>query len=287
MPILDTILAGLGLVGQAAQAITDPSLNEALSPASGLIVSPYYFQSIETEGRWKHQTWGYSEGRNLLPPEFDMPKDGDTTYPDDPATGIYSRLSRWKAFQESPTGEITSSGGPFIRTRRAELLRVYIGQLREESPGAIGTALKAADISPNLATYLNSTILANASFSVGAAWLVSQTEILGGYAGLFSATGFGSVYGHRAKVDIGGVSLGNYIPTAQLIGMSGYVNPVGPIFVEFRCAVVIVSGSGDPDVIPVYGTWWTRDSKSEREMKLDSSNSTWVIDMSDPYSPPK
>jgi len=58
MPILDTILAGLGLVGQAAQAITDPSLNEALSPASGLIVSPYYFQSIETEGRWKHQARG-------------------------------------------------------------------------------------------------------------------------------------------------------------------------------------------------------------------------------------
>jgi hypothetical protein len=251
--------------------------------------APYYFQSIEQEGRWKHQIWGFSEGRNLVPPELDMPPDageGGEVYSTNPAPDCYSRLNKWKASSDVETIAVGDSNGPLLFARRAVLLRVKIGAL-QQSQGALSSALQAAEVASPLVALLNGTVLAAGTFTIGATWLVSKTEILAGYAGLFSATGFGSVYGHRAKVEIGGVPVGNYIPTAHLIGMSGYINPVGPVYIEFRCAVVVVSGLDPPDVIPAYGSWWIRDRNSESEMKLDTNNTTWFIDLSDPTKPPR
>jgi hypothetical protein len=293
MPGPEALLAGLGLVGQGGGSLADPSLNEALSPAAGLIVSPYYFQSAEQEGRWKHQLWGFSQGRNLVPPEFDMPPDGGTpnaSYPKNPASTVYAGLKNWKNYSDTERGQACAD--PFILTRRAPILRVTIGAL-QDSPTLLGKAIGVLQYSSVLGVALTQTITQPGSFTVGATWLASQTEILAGHAGLFYATGFNSTYGHRAKVEIGGVSLGNYIPTAQLIGLSGYINPVGPVFIEFRCAVVVASGpvSGGNDVIPVYGFWWARDSApgvTERKMSLDPDfKNCWAINLSDPLSPPQ
>jgi hypothetical protein len=116
-------------------------------------------------------------------------------------------------------------------------------------------------------------------------WLSDGVEILAGYAGVAQASGFLSLFGHRVKVDIAGTNVGNDLPASFLIGLSGYVNPVGPVFLEFRCGVVI---NADNDPIGVYGTWWKRDvtNNSGAKQLPAFTNDGWVINLETPTDYP-
>jgi hypothetical protein len=127
-----------------------------------------------------------------------------------------------------------------------------------------------------------------ASFMVDATWWADGLEIWGGYAGLATATGFGSVMADMAYVSLSAIPFGNYFPAAVLVTWSGWVNPVGPPFWEFRGAVVLgadgsisasgglganvptadmpgpaATGKGQPlSAMPNYMTYWGRESGS-------------------------
>jgi hypothetical protein len=83
----------------------------------------------------------------------------------------------------------------------------------------------------------------DSSARVGVWWYSDGLEIWGGFAGLSSATGFGSVFGQRALVELSGTPFGNYFPTRYFLAFSGYLNPVGPAYEEFRGAVSIKADS--------------------------------------------
>src|SRR5262249_45346792 len=141
----------------------------------------------------------------------------------------------------------------YLEARNQTLLTIDIGSPKLDSAlvsaalgallggvaiGAVG-APAAPLVGTALVKLLKETIFAPGYVVIDANYIVDGTEIFAGYAGLAHASGFKSIYGHRAKIDIGGVIVGNYLPAAYLLGLSGYVNPVGPVFIEFRCGVVI------------------------------------------------
>src|SRR6516164_9605250 len=72
-PFFLALIGLLGKAGNAAPAIAeklfdllmDPSLNEALSPSAGLSVTSLTFNSIDPEGHWKSNDWGYNKERSF------------------------------------------------------------------------------------------------------------------------------------------------------------------------------------------------------------------------------
>ena len=126
---------------------------------------------------------------------------------------------------------------------------------------------------------------------VDATWWSDGLEIYAGHAGLARAQGWGSIWDNRANVVLAGTPFGNYYPANYLITVSGFINPVGPSFCEFRGGIVIgadgrlarpdskVSAAkrrsartrgpkkpdgkltGTPSDIPAYLEWWSRDGK--------------------------
>jgi hypothetical protein len=93
-------------------------------------------------------------------------------------------------------------------------------------------------------------------------WWADANEIWGGVAGLSYAKGFGSVFGHRAKIDVTGIPFGNYYPARYLITASGWVNPLGPQYYEFRCGAV--AQAGQTRLTPLFGELWDRDGNARQ-----------------------
>jgi hypothetical protein len=101
---------------------------------------------------------------------------------------------------------------------------------------------------------------------INAQWDGDHMEIYGGEAGLGKATGFGSLYGHQARVEISGAQYGNYFPARYLITFSGYVNPMGPKFVEFKGGVIL---SPDGSRQPWSFEHWSRDEEPASSVDWD------------------
>ena len=124
------------------------------------------------------------------------------------------------------------------------------------------------------------TILQECKAQITAQWFDDKLEIWGGFAGLSNATGFGSVFGHRANVQISGTVFGNYLPASYLIGISGHINPVGPVYKEFRCGAVVTAGK---PLQPLYGEMWSRGD--DKAKNVDFKDKGGGFDLSvNPYS---
>lgn len=288
--ILDKALSLLGFVGDK---LLDPALNDALSPSSGLSVAPHYFQSVEQEGRWKDSSWGFNKERELVGLQIPhTTKAGSTTYKN-PWGGVQDVLGqKWRSYTDSvvksqATGGVGATGNAPISGKtsafRIPLLDINIKKPSWAEQAVLDaiTAIIGTPLGGAVGPVVLRSILAPGSLVIDANWVCDGTEIHGGVAGLAWANGFQSLFGHRAKVEISGVSFGNYLPTAYLLGMSGYINPVGPVFVEFRCGVAVFADGG---ASPVYGSYWTRDSDWSGDPKPPNSMAWtngrgWAIDI--------
>jgi hypothetical protein len=80
---------------------------------------------------------------------------------------------------------------------------------------------------------------ARSTLLVEAMWWADGLEIHGGYAGLGRATGFGSVWDTMASITLQATPFGNYYPATTLLTWSGWVNPIGPAYWEFRGALLV------------------------------------------------
>lgn len=87
-------------------------------------------------------------------------------------------------------------------------------------------------------------VKANSKFVVDATWWGDDLEIWGGYAGLANAEGFGSIYNDNAACTLYAMPFGNYYPAQVMIAWSGWLNPVGPAYYEFRGAVIVNAAGG-------------------------------------------
>lgn len=278
--------AGVGV--SVAEKAIDPALNEALSPSAGLFVAPYYFQAIEQEGRWKYEPWGFNSARNLTGPNLRYPDTPDPTKTYfDPSDAYPTALRGWKDFSSTNGTVRRVSNQSNIFARRQTLLTIEIGPPNITAQAIAKAVAMTFPSTSAVPTLLQESILSPGKVVIDANWLTDGIEIYAGYAGLASATGFKSTFGHRAHVEIGGVTIGNYNAGAYLIGLTGNVNPVGPQFLEFRCGVAILGVSGTGSVIGVYGTWWERDSPAApvHQMKF-TVDKGWGIKYSDPFSSP-
>jgi hypothetical protein len=250
MSAVPVILAALSKASPAVDVLglaLNSTLNEALSPSAGLSVTPLVFNSVEQEGRWKIKDWGFNELRDLT--NSVMFAHGKQSLLSNPANAPVSCYP----------ARIGAVGGSATHREFANLLTITVDP-PSASSGAIASLLNFVG-PPGAASSLYElaklTILQKGQAVIGAEWQHDDLEIWGGFAGLTSATGFGSVFGHRANVQLLGTVYGNYLPGAYMVAMSGWVNPVGTKYVEFRCAVVIQAGK---PVQPLFGQQWTRDA---------------------------
>lgn len=264
------------LLGKAAPAVVeklfdmmmDPSLNEALSPSAGLSVTPLTFNSIDPEGHWKSNDWGYNKERAFTS-RLIADKDGKLNSDDNtgssiasPGEALVTRRTR------SGVGAVNAS--PTQNAWRP-LLTIQIPKPPAEYDYiAEALSLVTSSSSPAIYKLAQMTILQNAYAHIAATWEYDDLEIWGGYAGLDSAYGFMSLFGHRATVEISGTPYGNYLPGAYMITMTGHVNPVGPAFYEFRCAAVVQAGrTGPQQVQPLWGAQWDRDTGQPKDIDFD------------------
>lgn len=114
---------------------------------------------------------------------------------------------------------------------------------------------------------LNVTGDFTSSARVDATWWGDELEIYAGYAGLARANGWTMVWDNRASVTLEGVSFGNYFPAKYLITMTGFVNPIGPEFLEFRGAVVIGADGfvSEPSKDPAASKQSKKSSKAQKQ----------------------
>lgn len=301
------ILAALGLFPSPL----DPGLNEGLSPRAGLMVVPHYFQAVEQEGRWKMKDWGYNDERKLLGPSSGV-SDPPQPMPLDPARLYPTLCAAWanilndtkKKNKDAQTRVSWGKGyeNNFFYIRQATILTIEIGASQD-----IGTDIRAAlyqqlqkflgpEDGPNknlikeLLKELENGVQAPSSLTIDVNWVCDGTEILAGFVGLSSATGFLSTYSHRATVEISGTNFGNYLPAAYLVGLSGSVNPVGPVFLEFRCGVLVSAAGRAIGPIGLYGNWWRRDPPgnvaSATPLPSFDASTGWHISLQAPTSYP-
>ena len=77
-------------------------------------------------------------------------------------------------------------------------------------------------------------------------------------------------------MQIVGTPYGNFLPGAYMIVMTGYVNPVGPKFIEFRCAAVIRADKRQ--IQPLWGFQWNRDGDRPKPVTWDTSSGYQLYD---------
>jgi len=266
LPLVEVITALVKLGGKfaekALELALDPTFNESLSPSAGLTVTPLIFSSIEQEGRWKVKDWKFStfdsEERQLT----------NRILADAHAAAESSKTSSPLANPANAPVNFYPSVGTGAATHRAfgPLLTIKVDKppAKYNFIAAALQALQGSQAGALVSIY--TALFEEASAQITADWQHDGLEICGGFAGLTKATGFGSVFGHRANVQLSGTVYGNYLPASYLIGMSGYVNPVGPKYVEFRCAAVVQAGK---PIQPLWGQQWDRDTGNPADLNFD------------------
>jgi hypothetical protein len=96
---------------------------------------------------------------------------------------------------------------------------------------------------------------ARSTLRVDAIWWGDGLEIYGGYAGLGRAQGFGSIWDTMASTSLQATPFGNYYPATTLLTWSGWVNPIGSAYWEFRGALLVRAdgtNNGKDQPVPQY-----------------------------------
>jgi hypothetical protein len=223
MPVelLELIGAGAGPAKAIIDKLIDPTLNTALGPPAGLQVSPAVFQSVEQEGRWKPRSLVDAGNNGRI---FELANHAEAASPPEPQLAErYGGLVQHQA-------TLFTIEMPGIATE-GELLALVTKFVLGNTQSAI-TAFKQL-VKDDVCT-----------LTVDAIWWADGLEIFAGYAGLATATGFGSVFNTTANVTLQAIPFGNYYPAAALVSWAGWVNPIGPGFWEFQGATVLTA-AGD------------------------------------------
>lgn len=251
-----------GIAGAAGQLL-GPDIVQAFNPSVGLQVTPAVFQSVEQEGRWKPASL-VAPGSSAR--QFELAGHAETSSP--PKPKLHERYAPLK--QASATLFKISMPAPSNPLK-------FLGPLL----GDIGS------------------LMSDSSLTIYATWWTDGMEIWGGYAGLAQATGFLSVYHHRANISLQAIPFGNYYPALALITWSGWVSGYDyDHYFEFRGAIVVraddqVLGTdvGDIDIMdvvpgapvgapsgdPGYMTCWTR-QPGAKQKRLTWTDRGFVLD---------
>lgn len=219
IPAAVGLLAVVAAYEAALKTLTDPAFVVALGPQSALDVTPVAFQSVEQEGRWKPDSLVAKSNR----PGRVLELAGHAENADKPP--------------KSP--QLTPPNPANLVRKNCPLFSLDMPCIQSYLPDALS--------GPN--TTQRSTLL------VDATWWCDGLEIYGGYAGLANAQGFGSVWDTMAHVTLQATPWGNYYPAATLLTWSGWANPIGPQYWEFRGGLVVradQSNSGQDQSKPGY-----------------------------------
>ena len=208
------------LLGKVLEKLTDPGFVTA-GPQAALRVTPATFQSIESEGRWKPQwiTAGAARSFELRKQLSYNAAPGDFNFP----VSFFTPTSQGMDSQTSngqDDSQQSDDGDPPAPVK----LEVWSNLQRH---------------SQDLFTVNVKGITLNSSFEVDAQWWSDGLEIWGGIAGLASASGFTSIYDDMAECSLYAIPFGNYYPCQVAIFWSGWVNPTGPAFYDFRGGLVL------------------------------------------------
>jgi hypothetical protein len=205
-------VAALSVVAEGVEGVAaSADIVRAFSPTEGLQVASHVFQSVEQEGHWKKDR-DFGDGRQLEPPppaSTESPK---------------SHGLKKSSIGKTQPGQRVLFDPPVPERNYMPLLTIHL-----KGPALAGVS----DVGRIL----------DSSAQVGVWWYSDGLEIWGGFAGLSWATGFGSVFGQRALVELSGTPFGNYFPTRYFLAFSGYLNPVGAAYEDFRGAVSIRAAS--------------------------------------------
>ncbi len=213
--------AGLSEVINTLKELVSPEMIRALSPTEGFECTAHTFQAIETEGRWKDASLYVDRG--LWPPVSGEQSPGKLVKRE--ATILSIQIG---ALSTGTIAAIVNAVlGDLVPQTTLATLALPVSQ---SLPPAIAKAFPALD-SAIRALSRPSTV------EIAATWWADGLEIWAGQAAAKHVTGFNSLFGSQARVDLDGVSFGNYFPLPYLLSFTGYVNPVGPTFEEIRGAV--------------------------------------------------
>jgi hypothetical protein len=275
--------AGAG--GFALEKILDPGLVSALGPQSGLQVEPVLFQAIETEGRWKPGGL-INTAQNTVPStsrvfELAGHAEQQPQPPDPPEFKL-----------NEPYGKVLSHTTHLftldVQGYSSTALAVQMLGVAKELPDAVKQVLNVD---------ANQDLRIRCTLSVDANYWSDGLEIYAGWAGMTSASGFYSAFNTTASVSLQAIPFGNYFPASVLVTWSGWVNPPGPDYWEFRGGIVLNAdgsnsaslnpGVGVPGVQqsmlpgndgpPAFMTYWGRDPNQPARSLNYSPNNGFLL----------
>lgn len=263
--------APAGALGELLTKLSElvsPEVIKALSPSEGLEVKSHTFNSIEQEGHWKGSAFGGD--RRLEPPDSPA-QSGPATH----SAALRPGGSRAGRPAQPAAGTAAAAGWSRRFADRTEPTEATAAILHISVPDSKFQWLVAA---PQLLDFIGVAFGKKSDAYIDARWIKDGLEIWGGDAGLGRAKGFESLYGHQARVELDGIQYGNYFPSQYLITFSGNVNPLGPVFVEFKGGVII---GADGLRYPWYFEYWMRDGKEAVKVQRESFNpdTGWVLDL--------
>jgi hypothetical protein len=263
---------GVGAASILKELVTEvlnPEMIRALSPTEGFEAKPHTFQAVETEGHWKlPPDWPPSDSRALAPPS--------------------KRVSKVRMH----TATILSIDFKAIDAKYIQaLLQLLIQSLLPSPTLATLANLATTALPPGiggnffnpsgpLGKLLPSLARALADLQVGssaeieAVWWSDGFEIWGGQAAAKHVRGFGSLFGHQARVELEGVPFGNYFPTSYCLTFTGFVNPVGPTFEELRGAVKL---GADGSASGLFCQRSNRDKKEPEDVSFGGPESGYAL----------
>jgi hypothetical protein len=200
--------AAAPILGDAADTA---SLIQATNPAAALQVTPVTFQSIEQEGRWKPQ-------------------------------GILAQNLLWDP--NDPNSGFTQDGRVLVLQKQAKRMAASSTN-QSPNPAQLQETYDGVSFRRQTLFQLNCRN-GESIVTVDATWWSDGLEIWGGFAGTYSHIGFSSIFSDTASIVLNAIPFGNYYPARVLLTWSGWVNPVGPDYREFRGGITLSADSRAP-----------------------------------------
>ncbi len=266
-----------------------PEMIQALSPTEGFEATPHTFQATEIEGRWKPDS-SFGDGRVLKPPEGRVGKTRmyrarlltievtsiqqaiakvlgpmliQSVFPQLGRTSLLIMLQSLLQRLAVPSATETVLLGPpgpgqlpGKELLTPQEMMQLLQQLKPPLPKLMPRLQRAID-----------DLLSPSSAEIEAVWWADGLEIHAGQAAAKHVRGFGSLFNHQARVELSGVSFGNYFPCSYCVTFTGHVNPVGPTFEEFRGAVRL---DADGTAEGLFCERSNRDEKEPKEVEYDA-----------------
>jgi hypothetical protein len=282
----------IGDIAGGAQGLTlfvldklmDPTFNSALGPQSALQVTPAIFQSVEQEGRWK--------------PGGLVNRTGDVN-----SKGrVFELTDHAQDMNKKPVErKLQEPYGPVVE-HTAHLFTLDV-------PGVSSTALALAILrvlGPSVPAGVAAALVpaqeigVRCTLTIDATWWSDGLEIFAGWAGMANATGFASIFNTTANVALQAIPFGNYYPASVLVTWSGWVNPIGPAYWDFRGGMVLnadgtnsVSGNmlatmpgvtqqswqQASDETPAFMKYWSRGKQQPQDVTDWTKDKGFVLQM--------